>query len=84
MTEKTILWLIINTIIDFNQDYIVQDSDGERLRALAVPGDGNCFFHSISYFVEGDHKLIRQKCIEYTKAKKYVFTNFIKNHKIDE
>jgi len=40
----------------------VYNEDNECFVALPVPDDGNCvFFHAILYFVEEDHKVIRQK-----------------------
>lgn len=65
--------------IDFTQNYLVQNESGELFVALAVPGDGNCFFHCIAHFVGEDHNIIRQKCIDYIIAKKNIFANFMQD-----
>lgn len=66
-----------SSIINYSRDYLVQNDNGDWYKALAVPGDGNCFFHSISYFVWEDHRTIRQKCIQYLKANENIFKDYM-------
>ncbi len=37
-----------------------------RQRVVAMPGDGNCLFHSLAYFLEGeDHASVRRKVCDW-------------------
>lgn len=38
-------------MVDFDNVYIVHDKHRNCYKALPVPGDGNCIFHAISYFL---------------------------------
>jgi OTU-like cysteine protease len=57
-----------------------QDLMTKNLRIIEVGGDGNCLFRSIAYQAYGDedqHRLIRDKCMDYILSEKEYFKDFI-------
>ena len=54
-----------------------------NLEAVAIPGDGNCFFRSVSHHqLYGDqnyHLDIRHTCVEYVRGTKHCFAHLPKH-----
>jgi OTU domain-containing protein 5 len=52
----------------------------KSFRIVETGRDGNCLFRSIAHQAYGDedeHKLVRNKCMEYILSEKEYFANFI-------
>eukprot|EP00347_Sterkiella_histriomuscorum_P013052 403366200 len=52
----------------------------KRLRIIETGRDGNCLFRAIAYQAYGDedeHRLVRQKCMDYILSEKEYFKDFI-------
>eukprot|EP01041_Mallomonas_annulata_P010932 gene10932-22823_t len=50
------------------------------LEIVAIPGDGNCLFRSISHQVYGDdsyHDIVREKCLDYMEVDAGFFSQFV-------
>lgn len=49
-----------------------------------VGEDGNCLFRAIAHQAYGNeeqHKIVRQKCMEYIKVEKAYFSSFVEGGK---
>jgi len=66
--------------INFNEHYVLRNNNNEWFVALPVPGDGSCFFHSISHFVGENAQIIRKKCVELIKEQQIFFQNFFSDN----
>ena len=52
----------------------------KHFRIIEVGRDGNCLFRAIAHQAYGDedeHKLVRQKCMDYILSEKDYFKDFI-------
>lgn len=52
----------------------------KRLRIIQMGTDGNCLFRAIAHQAYGDedeHKMVRQKCMDYILSEKDYFKDFI-------
>lgn len=52
----------------------------QGLDVVAVPGDGNCFFRSVSHQVYGTdehHETVRRKCMDYMSEDAAFFSQFV-------
>ena len=49
-------------MINFRTSYVVNNKNNKSklFEALPVPGDGNCFYHSVSYFLGIPHHKIKK------------------------
>ena len=64
----------------------VQALDKEHLRIVAVEGDGNCLFRSVSHQIYGDdayHALVRAACCNYMEAEASFFEQFVEGNRED-
>ena len=54
-------------MIDCRRSYVVNNNDNKSklFEALPVAGDGNCFYHSVSYFLGVPHHEIKKQCLDF-------------------
>jgi len=57
-------------MINFRRSYVVNNKNNKSklFEALPVPGDGNCFYHSVSYFLGIPHHKIKKQCLAKLKT----------------